>query len=165
MGARTATRIDHLEGHLHIGDIGGHPGDDAGGGEFIDVREGEVLHIVVHILAQILGKASRGLCRKASRKHTQCQRRQAGKHQLEPDFIDIIHIAGGDAKVDEMGDEHGDHYIHRHLCHNQDRCKNRIPLVLPDTFAQFCNRVRHSWIIPSFSRSEPVFPMYAEACR
>ena len=47
----------HLKGVLHVGNVGGQTGDDRTGGELINVGKREILHIVVHIVTQIAGKA------------------------------------------------------------------------------------------------------------
>ena len=47
----------HLKGVLYVGNIGGQTGDDRTGGELINVGKREILHIVVHIVTQIAGKA------------------------------------------------------------------------------------------------------------
>src|SRR5699024_3874550 len=44
---------DHHKGHLHVDDIGGHPGHQAGDGELVDVFKRIVLNVVEHILPQI----------------------------------------------------------------------------------------------------------------
>ena len=68
----------NLEGHLHIRDIGGQTGDDAGGGKLVNVGKGEVLHIVVHVLPQVFGKPRRGLRRCFAGHGAEKQRDQAG---------------------------------------------------------------------------------------
>jgi len=46
-GAHTHA-LHHLEGVLQVGHVGGHTGDEAGGGEFVDVGEGVVLDVLIH---------------------------------------------------------------------------------------------------------------------
>ena len=54
---------DHLAGVLHVGHIGGHPGDKAGGAVAVDVGEGEGLHLLINPFPQVAGQAGGRLCR------------------------------------------------------------------------------------------------------
>ena len=56
-GAADSHTDAHLEGHLQVCHIGGQPGHDGSGGELVDVGEAEVLHLVIHIMAQVPGEA------------------------------------------------------------------------------------------------------------
>ena len=60
-GAADAHTDHHLKGHLQIRHIGGQTGDNAGGGEFVDVGKVEGLDIVEHVMAQVPGKAGTGM--------------------------------------------------------------------------------------------------------
>jgi len=60
---------EHLIGILQVGHIGGEAGHDGRCGELINVGKGKGLHIVVHILPQIGGKAHRGFCGNVGGKH------------------------------------------------------------------------------------------------
>ena len=48
---------DHHKGHLHVGHVGGHTGDQRRGGKAVNVGKGEVLNVVEHIPSQIPGIA------------------------------------------------------------------------------------------------------------
>ena len=59
----------HLIGILNIGHVGCQAGDDGSSGELVNVGKGKGLHIVIHILPQIGGKAHRGFCGNVGGKH------------------------------------------------------------------------------------------------
>ena len=59
-GAAHGGADDHHVGHLHVGDVGGQTGDQAGDRELIDVLKGIALDFVEHILSQVAGKAAAG---------------------------------------------------------------------------------------------------------
>ena len=46
-------------GVLHIGHVGGHPGDQAGGAVLVDVGKGEGLYIFIYSFPQVAGQAGR----------------------------------------------------------------------------------------------------------
>lgn len=48
----------HHESHLDVLDVGGEPGHQGGGGEPVDVAEGEFLDLVEYVLAQVAGKTA-----------------------------------------------------------------------------------------------------------
>ena len=62
----------HLIGILNIGHIGCQAGDDRSSGELVNVGKSKGLHVVIHILPQIGGKAHRGFRRNVCGKNA-CQ--------------------------------------------------------------------------------------------
>ena len=71
---------DHHVRHLHIGHVGGQPGDQAGHGELVDVFEGVPLNFVEHILAKVTCKTTAGCgagrtgqCAESQRQRGHCQ--------------------------------------------------------------------------------------------
>ena len=58
-GAEGGAHQHHI-GHLHVGHVGGQPGDQAGGGKFVDVAKGKPLDIIKQVLTQVFGKATGG---------------------------------------------------------------------------------------------------------
>ena len=123
---------EHLEAHLDIGNVTGQTGDDGGGREFIDVGEVEGLHPVVHIVAQIPGKAGGGLGGENGRAYAEYQAAQGGEHQHKTLLPYHGHIAGGDAQVYYVCYDAGDAYLHVHLADHTQGTEQRRPNILPD---------------------------------
>ena len=110
-GAHTHA-LHHLEGILQVGHVGGHTGDEAGGGEFVDVGEGVVLDILIHRIAQVAGKAGGRLGGVLAGQNAQQQgdgRHCEGEQAV---FDDGVHIALFNAKVDDERHDGGQQDVH-----------------------------------------------------
>ena len=123
----------HLEAHLEVGHIGGQAGDNAGCGKLINIGKVEGLHVVVHVVAQVPGKAGGGVGRKKCRSHTKGQRTQGVQHQDQAVFDHSAHVAHFHTQVHDFGQDQGDFDLHINLAHHAQRTENGGPFVFPDT--------------------------------
>ena len=112
---------DHHEGHLHVHDIGGHPGHQTGDGELVDVFKRIVLNVVEHILPQIPCKAGGGCGAGVAGRHAKNQRQHGHDNQLRAVSNDDVHAAAGLHLVDEIGDYKRDDTFQDDLAYHQDR--------------------------------------------
>ena len=127
----------HLEGVLDVGDVGGHAGDQARGGELVDVGEGIVLDPLEHGVAQVAGIARRGPRRAAAGRQAQQQRKgghQQGEHAV---LDDGVHIAFFDALVDDVGHQKREKNVHDGLERGQERRDDGSAPVLAEMGGQF----------------------------
>ena len=136
----------HLEGVLDVGHIGGQPGDNGGGGEFVDVGEAEFLDMVVHVMAQVLGEARPGLGGENRRSGAEAQGGQGADHQQQGLTNHNRHILHDDAVVIELGHHQGDQHLHGHLADHADGAENGGPFVFPDAPGK---TFYHSWVSSS----------------
>ena len=58
---------------LHVCNVRSHSRNKTGRGKFVNVGEGKILYLVIHILSQILGKSCRSRRRILARQHTEQQ--------------------------------------------------------------------------------------------
>ena len=115
---------DHHEGHLDVGDVRRHAGDEGRRGELIDVFEREVLDLVVDVLSQVLGKSCRCLGTHGARKRAAQKR-----HHRHPDENAAVHenarkidrfscrdidVDGIDELCDDKGDQTFENDLARH---------------------------------------------------
>ena len=63
---RPFVSVNHLEGHLNIGNICRHTCNKTGNRKLIDIGKGKLLYLIIDILTQVLGKTGRSLCCKFS---------------------------------------------------------------------------------------------------
>ena len=147
--------LAHLEGHLHVGDVRGHAGHEAGGGKALDVGKGEVLHVVIEVVAQVLGVAGGGLRRRLARQRAKQQRDHRAADEDEPHLPDVAHVAGAvvavDAVVDEHGHQKGDDALHDRLQrHIHRRAQGDAP-VFAHAVAEYFFRSQHGFPPSSFN--------------
>lgn len=83
-----------------------------------------------------------------ARENSQGQCHQTGNYQLESHRVNVVHVAGCDAVIDKIGDQHRDYNIHGNFADYKYRSEDGIPLILPHAFAQLLDCVRHNRIIP-----------------
>ena len=133
----------HLVSVLHIGHVRGQARDDGGGGELIDVGKGEGLHVFVHILAQIGGKAHRGLCADARGVKAGAHLEQRQREQPQPVNPYGGHIALFDTAVDQSGHAQRDDDLKNHFQHRKKNGQQRYVFVLTQAAKQgFYHEVR-----------------------
>ena len=125
-----AHALDHLEGVLHVGHVGGHAGDQTGRGVFVDVGEGKMLDVLVHRVAQVAGKAGGSLGGKFAGQHTQQQRNGGHQEGEQTVFDDGVHVALFNALVDDKGHDGGQQNVHDRFQCGNDRCQDRGAFVL-----------------------------------
>ena len=101
-----------------------------------------------NIVLGILGKTGGSLGCVPARENSQGQCHQTGNYQLESHRVNVVHVAGCNAVIDEIGDQHRDYNIHGNFADYKYRSEDGIPLILPHAFAQLLDCVRHNRIIP-----------------
>ena len=122
--------LDHLERVLHVGHVGGHTGDKAGGGVFVDVGERVMLDALIHGVAQIACKARGSIGGKAARQHTQQQRESGHQEREQAIFEDGVHIALLDALIDDERHDGGKQDIHDRFQRGKERRHDGRAFVL-----------------------------------
>ena len=125
-----AHALDHLEGVLHIGHVGGHAGDKACGGELVDVGERIMLDVLIHGIAQVAGKA--GGCLGGVFAGQNAQRQRDHSHQKGEQAIleDGVHIALFNALIDDEGHDGGQKHIHHGFQSGKERCQDCGAFIL-----------------------------------
>ena len=131
MGALDAHTHDHLKGVLHIGHIGGHTGDQAGGGIFVQVGKGEALDICKHSPAQVAGKAAAGLGSQASGAGAEKQGKHRHEHHQQTGAVHIGHVPLLHPVVDDGGHHQRDEHLHHHFQHHKDGREDGDPFEFP----------------------------------
>ena len=157
-GAADRHTDQHLEGHLDIRHIRGQPGDNGRGGEFIDVAKIKILHLIIHIVAQVPGKARGGVGRHHRGGDAENQGNQGVQHQQAAVAYDGSHVAHADALVHHLRQHQRDFGFHVNLAHHADRGQNRGPFVLPDTPGKRLYHVlvsSFSFCLPLWGRWQP----------
>ena len=121
---------------LHVCNVRSHSRNKTGRGKFVNVGEGKILYLVIHILSQILGKSCRSRRRILACQHTEQQSecRHYDKYRAvnQNVFQRILHF-------DYV--YHLDHIIryqtfHQHFEGNKERRQQRLFLVLSDALRQ-----------------------------
>ncbi|MPM57801.1 hypothetical protein SDC9_104624 [bioreactor metagenome] len=131
----------HLKGILHVADIGGQAGDDAGCGKLIQVGKRKLLHIAKHIVPKVLGKAGRR-CRSTSPgKKRQDERRERHRHQHSAHTQHIAHVPRVDAVVDQISHQGWHQYFKQRLARHQQRRDQRAFLIFPQAFQECFNHL------------------------
>ena len=119
----------HGQHHGHGIDIVGHTGDEGGGGETVNVRKGELLHLVEEALAQIGAKALTGKGRILGRQHT-AQHGHARQHQHHRTQLkNVSLVAGWDGCIHDLCHDQGQQQLTDDLHHDEDGRPDRLPLV------------------------------------
>ena len=124
---------DHHEGHLHVDDVGGHTGDQAGYREFVDVLKRIVLNVVEHILAQVARKT--GGCGGAGVAGRDAENQRQHRHDDQDDAVvdDDTHLTSGLHLVDQIGDDKRNDTFQNDLDRNQQRRLDGRLFELADT--------------------------------
>ena len=92
----------HGQHHGHGVDVVGHAGDEGGGREAVDVRKGELLHLVKEALAQVPAKTLAGKGGKPGGQHA-AQHGHACQQQHEQAQLEDLHLVpGGDGGVHDL---------------------------------------------------------------
>ena len=126
----------HLEGVLHVAHVGGHAGDQAGGGEAVDVGERERLDVFEHVLAQVAGEARARAGAVLPGLDAADSRQQRHDQHLRADDRDAAHVAHGDALVDDGGGLVGDQDFQDDAQDGEQRGEQRVLFVLADLSCQ-----------------------------
>ena len=124
----------HLERVLHVGDVGRQAGDDRAGGELINVGKGKILHGIIHIVAQVAGKAGGGARRVSACRCAENQRKHRADDQNNAVFPDFPHVLRINAAVDQQRHHRGDDDLHHDLQHNEKRREQRFFFELTHAF-------------------------------
>ena len=121
---------------MHVGHVGGQAGDDAAGGELIDVGEGELLDVLIHLPPQVPGKARGGLGAEPAGQAAADQRQNGHAHHGETVADDMVHAACPDALVQQAAGHQGDQDVKRHFADDEDGRQDRRWPELLDTAGQ-----------------------------
>ena len=125
-GGTQGNAHQHLIGVLDIGNVRGQTGDNAGGGELVDVGERIGLHPIEHVVPQILGEAGGGVGSEVSGECAEQQGCDTANQQNAADVQDRIHTAVSvNAIVDELCHQDGDDHFHDDLQHHEQRRQKR----------------------------------------
>ena len=130
-----------------------------GGGKFVDVGKAEILHLMVHIVAQVLGKAGAGLGREGGGQNAEGQRRQGAQHQNAGLGGDHLHVLQLDAVVIQVGHDQGDEHLHGDLADHAQRAEQRRPLIFPDAPGKSSYHVSDSSLILRIQALAPMLSM------
>ena len=121
-----------LIGLLQRVHVGGHARHEARRAVFVNVGEGKRLYVAVHGRAQVGSKTGGGVGRRAARTDAE-QHAEHGHAQHDGSVnVDLLHVAGIDATVNEQGRRVGYQHIHHHLKRGEQRSEQRRRAVLPD---------------------------------
>lgn len=102
----------------------------------VNIGEAEILHMIVHIVVKILGKAGAGSCRAFCGQDAKHQRCCRAKHQKQRFYDNSPHILQLDAVVIEVGHDKGDQNLHGDFtCHGKG-CEDSRLFIFPDTLGQ-----------------------------
>ena len=108
-----------VDGVLDHGDVGGHPGDEGRSLEVVQVAEGVMLHLGVFGLADARAEPVGG----AGRVPGVQQPGDEGQHRADGHFHagphDLPHVPVGNALVDDVAHQDGDHHLKGALDHHQ----------------------------------------------
>ena len=120
---------DHHKGLLHIGDVGGHAGDQAGHAELVDVGKGKGLNVGVNGLPQVGGQAGGGAGGKAAGGGAEDQAEQGHDHQNGAVAVHRGQVAGLQALSDQPGGDKGQQDLHDDLQRGQTHAQEGVLLV------------------------------------
>ena len=121
---------------LETGHVGGQTGDDGRSRKLIDVGKAEILDVVVHIVAQVSGKAGPGLGRVGRRESAESQRGCGAAAEQQRAGDDNLHVLQGDSVVVQIRHDQRDQHLHGHLADHEKRSKQRRRFVFPDAPGQ-----------------------------
>ena len=133
---------DHLVGVLQVGHIGGAAGDDRAGGETVDIREAEALHLGEHVVAEVLREARGGDGGEPAGKRAGGKRDERAQEQDQAEFPHGRHGAAGDALVDEVRHDRRDDDFHNRLNGDGERGEQAFFLVFAQAVQQGTYDVR-----------------------
>lgn len=91
----------HLERILDAGHVGRHPRHQAGGGEFVDIREREPLDVPIHGETQVRRQAGAAVRCEPTRQDAENETQAGNPHHHRPVPVDIRQAARPDALVDD----------------------------------------------------------------
>ena len=122
----------HLESVLDAGHVRGHPRHQAGGGELVDVREGEALDVPVHRQAQVRREAGAAVGSEPARQNTENQAQDGDPDHHPAVLVHVGETPRPDSLVDDGRRHIRDQDAHDHLQGGPKRSKQRSGLVLLD---------------------------------
>ena len=120
----------HHEGHLHVGDVGGHPGDQAGHAELVDVGKGKSLDPVVDGLPQVCGEARRGAGGEFARQGAKDQAQEGHDNHENAVAVDHRQVALFQALIDDDGSNERQQDLHDDLQGCQPDTEQGVPFIL-----------------------------------
>ena len=112
---------NHLVSVLDVGHVGGHTGDQTGGGIFIDIGKAECLDIAVHGAAQISGVTGGSTRTKHTAQHAEQQAKGRCHDHPAANAVNVGKIAGGNAIINDGGHQLGDDHFHHHFADHAQR--------------------------------------------
>ena len=147
-----------IHARLHLVDVARHPGDDGGGAERVQLREGKALHLFKQRVAQPPGKAHGGLCGKILCGDGGGKPHEAEQQQHAAHAEDIAAVRARYACVDDGGHHERHEELERGLKQLEQRPEHAlfpIPFHVGQQFLhcsivlQFPKRVFFLHILPS----------------
>ena len=127
---------EHLVGVLQVRDIRGAPRDDGTGGEPVDVREAEALHLLEHVVAQVLGEACGRHCRVTTGESAGYGGDDGAHQQNRTILPHLRHGSASDATVDEQRHDRGDDHFEDGFDRHRRRREQAFFLVFAQALAQ-----------------------------
>ena len=122
---------EHVD-HVHdLGHVVGQAGDEGGGGEAVDVGEGEPLNLRVHVAAHVGGHVDRGLGGEVRAAHAAGHHQQRRQNHQQAGDDDVAHVARLNAHVDDVGVQLGQHDLADDLDDHAQRPDDEIQRVGP----------------------------------
>ena len=112
---------NHLVSVLDVGHVGGHTGDQTGGGIFIDIGKTECLDIAVHGAAQIAGVTGGSTRTKHTAQHAEQQAKGRCHDHPAANAVNVGKIADGNAIINDGGHQLGDDHFHHHFADHAQR--------------------------------------------
>ena len=139
---------NHLVGVLQVGDVGGHTGDQAGGGKFVDVGKAEGLDVFEHRTAQVAGVAGGGTGTQHTAHNAEEQTHSGCHDHPAANAVDDGQVAGGDAVVNDGGHQLRQDHLHDDLADHTNRRQDRNQT---DAFCFFGKCVQQISLLLSYS--------------
>ena len=122
---------DHHEGILHVGDVGGHTGDQAGYAELVDVGEGKGLDVVVDGLPQVGRQAGGGAGREFAGRRAEGQAQQSQNHHYDSVTVNHRQIGLLQAPVNDDRGDKGQQDLHDDFQGAKPDAQECVPLEAP----------------------------------
>ena len=114
---------------------------------------------MVHIVAQVFGKAGAGLGREGGGQDAEGQGCQGAQHQNAGLGGDHLHVLQLDAVVIQVGHDQRDEHLHGDLADHAQRAEQRRPLIFPDAPGESSYHVSDSSLILRIQALAPMLSM------
>ena len=122
----------HLESTLDAGHVRGHPRDEPGRGEFVDIRKGETLDVLIHRQAQVRREAGAAVGGEPAGQDAEQEAQAGDADHHRPVPVHVRQAPRADALVDDGRRHIRDQHAHDHLQGRPQRGQQGRGLVLPD---------------------------------